>query len=167
MANLQTVRLKPNPSGKDRTRRGGATATQLGGEWADIQNVCDKPVKLEGVALFHVAYSADGRTRQWEKIMDFKGILQPGQLMRIHAGSGGESVLLPVDKAGANIHLFTGGNYVWNNDKADCAGLFMNGQSEPFDKAYYATNPPEGVILKRVGDKLVPAAATAMASSYR
>ncbi len=165
MTNLKTVRLKPNPSGKDRTRRGGATATQLGGEWADIQNVCDKPVKLDGVALYHVAYSADGHTSRWEKVMGFKGNLQPGYVMRIHAGSGGESALLPGDKAGANIHLFTSGNYVWNNDKADCAGLFMDGQSEPFDKACYAANPPEGVILKRVGDNLVPATATAMASS--
>lgn len=165
MSNLQTVRLKPNPSGKDRTRRGGATATQLGGEWADIRNVCDKPVKMDGVGLYHIAYSADGRTSQWEKIMSFQGTLQPAQVIRVHAGAGPESVLLPVDKNGADIHLFTGGNYVWNNDKSDCAALFMDRQSNPFDKACYAASPPEGVVLKRVGDSLVASAATSMAGS--
>lgn len=167
MSNLKTVRLKPNPSGKDRTRRGGANATQLGGEWADIQNVGDKPVKLDGVGLYHVAYSADGRTSRWEEVMKFKGILQPKACIRVHAGSGPESVLLAVDKSGADFHLFSGGNYVWNNDKADCAGLFMGGEATPFDKACYAANPPEGVILNRVGDALTASATTAMAGSRR
>lgn len=167
MSNLKTVRLKPNPSGKDRTRRGGATATQLGGEWADIQNVCDKPVNLDNVVLQHVAYSADGRSSWWAKIMAFKGTLQPGHVIRVHAGSGPESVLLPDDKNGANFHMFTGGNYVWNNDKSDCAGLFVDGQSQPFDKACYSAIPPEGVILKRVGDTLVASAVPAMAGSRR
>ena len=89
MANLQTVRLKPNPSGKDRTRRGGATATQLGSEWADIKNVCVQAVKLDGVGLYHIAYSADGRTSRWEKIMGFKGILQPSAAATQKGGVGG------------------------------------------------------------------------------
>ena len=167
MANVQTVRLKPNPSGKDRTRRGGATATQLGGEWADIQNVSAKPVNMDNVTLEHVAYNADGRASRWEQVMSFKGILRPKQVVRIHAGSGPESVLLPVDKNGADIHLFTGGNYVWNNDKSDCASLFASGQPQPFDKACYAANPPEGVVLKRGGDSLVSVTSTTTASARR
>lgn len=167
MGNIQIVRLKPNPSGKDRTRPGVATATQLGGEWADIQSVSDKPVNMDNVILKHVAYSADGRTTRWEQVMSFKGVLRPKQVVRVHAGSGPETALLPEDKNGADIHLFTGGYYTWNNDHTDCAGLFVIGQSQPFEKACYAANPPEGAVLKRVGDTLVPSTTTAMAGSRR
>lgn len=165
MADLQTVRLKPNPSGKDRTRWGGASATQLGGEWADIENKGSHGYDLQGVGLYHVAYKSDGSS-QWDLVMSFKGTLRPGQVMRIHAGAGPESVLLPEDKNGAEIHLFTGGNYVWNNDKADCAGLFKD-STKQIDKACYGANPPEGVILKRVVDSLIPSTTTAMAGSRR
>ena len=167
MSTLQTVRLKPNPSGKDRTSHGGATATQLGAEWADIENVCSQPIELTGVSLHHVAYSADGRTSRWEQVMGFKGTLQPGKVIRVHAGHGPESVLRDEDKAGADFHLFTGGNYVWNNDRGDCAGLFVQGQSNPFDKACYQQKPPEGTVLKRVGDGLVASAASAFAGIRR
>lgn len=164
MSNLQTVRLKPNPTGKDRTRY-GASAKQLGAEWADIQNVSSQAIDLTGVSVKHVAYSADGRTTRWEQVDSFKGTLQPGKTMRIHAGSGPVSVLNPDDLSGADFHFFTGGNYVWNNDKADCVGLFLNNQGTPFDKACYATNPPEGAILKRVGDAFV--SSTAATTSAR
>lgn len=163
MSNLKTIRLKPNPAGKDRTRWSEASATQLGGEWADIENVGTQAVDLQGVALYHIAYRRDGSS-YWGQVMSFKGTLQPGKVMRVHAGSGPESVLRPEDKSGADFHLFTGGNYVWNNDKGDCAGLFKNSSTQ-LDKACYAPNPPEGVVLKRVGDSLVPA--TAMAGARR
>ena len=167
MSKLQTVRLKPNPSGKDRTRHGGTTATQLGGEWVDIQNVGTQAVSLDSVILHHVAYSADGRTCRWERVMTFKGVLQSGKVFRLHSGSGPESVLRQEDILGADFHLFTGGNYIWNNDRGDCSALFIDGQSSPFDKACYATSPPEGVVLKRVGDTLVSATSTALAGSRR
>ena len=165
MSTLQTVRLKPNPAGKDRTRWGGASAAQLGGEWADIENRGSHGADLQGVGLFHVAYKADGSS-QWELVMSFKGVLQPGQVMRIHAGAGPESALRAEDKAGAHIHLFTGGNYVWNNDKGDCAGLFLNSATQ-LDKACYAANPPEGVVLNRVGDSLIAATQAAMSGTRR
>lgn len=165
MKTLKTVRLKPNPTGKDRTRYGGASAAQLGGEWADIQNVGSQTVDLTGVSLHHIAYSANGTSR-WEQVMSFNGSLGAGKVMRVHAGSGPESALRQEDLAGADYHLFSHGNYVWNNDKADCAGLF-DGGSNPFDKACYAANPPEGMVLQRVGDSLVPSATTAFAGSRR
>jgi hypothetical protein len=72
-------------------------------------------------------------------------------------------VLQAEDLQGAEHHVFTGKDqYVWNNAEGDCSGLFESGQSSPFDRACYDPHPPEGVILQRVGDKLVAlAAATA------
>jgi len=162
-ANLQTVRLKPNPSGKDRTRYGGASATQLGAEWADLANVSDKRVDVAGVGLWHIAYDANGNGH-WEKVTSFsKGIIQPGQIIRVHAGHGPVSALRPEDKEGADFHIFTDRDaYVWNNqDYGDCAGLFMEGDANPFDKACYDRDPPEGMVLDRVGDRLVAHAAVA------
>lgn len=163
MANVETFRLKPNPSGKDRTRWSGASATQLGGEWADIKCVGTQAVNLNGLALYHIAYRVDGSS-YWENVMAFSGTLPAGQVMRVHAGSGPESVLLPVDKAGADIHLFTRGNYVWNNDRGDCAGLLLD-NGNLIDKACYDSKPPEGVVLERVGDRLLPL--TTGARGYR
>jgi hypothetical protein len=85
MSNLKTVRLKPNPAGKDRTRWGVASATQLGGEWADIENVGSLALDMHGVGLYHVAYKADGGSH-WDLVMSFKGTLQPGKVIRVHAG---------------------------------------------------------------------------------
>ena len=169
MKSLKSVRLKPNPSGKDRTRRGGATATQLGGECVDIQNTGSTPVDLTGVSLYHIAYSGTTDNGTWEKVMGFKGSLPAGQIIRVHAGSGPVTALHAIDQQGANVHLFTGRDqYVWNNDRGDCSALWQDGETTHFDKACYAPNPPDGVILVREGDRLVvPSAALAGAGSYR
>ena len=168
MKTLKTIRLKPNPSGKDRTRHGGATATQLGAEWVDIENMGHAAVDVGDVELYHVAYSRTHPNGQWERVTPFSGSLPAGKVMRVHSGSGPVSALRSEDLNGADYHLFTNrDNYVWNNAEGDCSGLFLKGQSEPFDKACYAKNPPEGVVLKRVNDALVPAASAALAGSYR
>jgi hypothetical protein len=156
MKSLQAVRLKPNPAGKDRTRRGGAATAQLGGEWVDIQNTRSAPVDLSGVTLYHIAYSGAQDAGTWEAVMNFKGTLGVGEVVRVHAGQGPVTALHDVDQQGSNYHLFTGRDqYVWNNDRGDCAALFQAGQSNPFDKACYDPNPPEGVILMRVANRLV------------
>lgn len=164
MRTLRTVRLKPNPPGKDRTRY-GASAVQLGAEWVDIQNVGRSPVDLAGVRLCHVAYSRSERTGRWEEVITFKGTLPASQVMRVHSGSGPLNQLRQEDVQGADHHLFTGKNYVWNNAEGDCSGLFEAGQSSPFDRACYDPNPPDGAVLVRVGDKLV--AAATVTSGYR
>lgn len=153
MSSFKTVRLKPNPPGKDRTRS-GTSQTQLGAEWVDLQNVSSSSIKLDGVELYHIAYAPDGSGR-WDKIMGFQGVLQANQIIRVHSGSGPESALRQEDLAGAQIHLFSGRNYVWNNDRGDCSALWQSGESAPFDKACYDPNPPEGVVLVRLNDKLV------------
>lgn len=154
MRTLKTVRLKPNPPGKDRSRH-GASATQLGAEWVDIQNVGHSPVDLAGVQLFHIAYSRGDRTGRWEEVMTFRGTLSAGETMRVHSGSGPSNQLRQEDVQGADHHLFTGKHYIWNNAEGDCSGLFETGQSSPFDRACYDPDPPDGVVLQRVGDKLV------------
>jgi|SRR5688572_885892 len=169
MQSLQTVRLKPNPSGKDRTRRGGGTAAQFGGEWVDIQNAGNTAVDLTGVKLYHIAYSGATDKGQWEQVMSFKGSLAAGQVIRVHAGGGPASALHAIDQHGANFHLFTCRDaYVWNNERGDCSTLWQAGANAPFDKACYDANPPEGVILVRSGDKLVvPPGSLATAGSRR
>jgi hypothetical protein len=168
MKSLKTVQLKPNPFGKDRTRRGGATTAQLGGEWVDLQNTGSKAVDLTGVKLYHIAYSGATDNGRWEEVMSFKGSLGIGEVIRVHAGSGPVSALHEIDQMGANFHLFTGRDaYVWNNDRRDCSALWQSGENEPFDRACYDANPPEGVILVRVGDKLVVSAASMAAAGRR
>lgn len=158
---IKTVRLKPNPTGKDRTRDGRASATQLGAEWVDIQNTGAVPLDITGMRLCHVAYSQDGRSKRWADITTFTGTLGAGKVLRVHSGGGPENILRPEDLNGADHHLFTGRNYVWNNDKDDCSGLFAAGNTEPFDVACYDAFPPEGVVLVRMGNKLVPAGVVA------
>lgn len=169
MKTMKSVRIKPNPAGKDRNRRGGATAAQLGAEWVDLKNEGTTAVTLNGLSLYHVAYSGATDKGTWEKIMGFTGSLGAGKVMRVHSGSGPESALNEADKQGADVHLFTKrDNYVWNNDRGDCSALQKDGESDKFDKCWYDSKPPEGVILVRVNDKfIVPASSMATAGSRR
>jgi hypothetical protein len=109
---------------------------------------------MNGVSLYHIAYTGPKKDKPvWEKIMGFTGTLKVGEVMRVHAGSGPESQLKPADRAGANVHLFTGRNYTFNNDKSDRSALWLVGQDKPFDQPWYAATPPEGKVLQRVGDQ--------------
>jgi hypothetical protein len=154
---LRITQLKPNPLGKDRTRHGGATATQLGAEWVDFRNSGTFAVNLSGVALYHVAYSSGEPRGHWEQITIFQGVLPVGEVVRVHSGQVRPlNVLNPEDVSGAHHHLFTGRDaYVWNNREGDTAALWES--NAVIDKASYAPNPPEGVVLVRSGDYLVPA----------
>lgn len=59
------------------------------------------------------------------------------------------------DRIGADHHFFTGGNYIWNNDKSDTARLRNEVTLVEVDKASYIAYPTEGKILKRYGDQLI------------
>jgi len=156
MSVMKTVRLKPNPAGKDRSRYGAAPAAQLAAEWADIQNTGQAPVDVTGIKLYHVAYSGTTDNGTWQEVTGFtRGILRAGEVVRVHSGSGPESVLRTEDRVGADHHIFTGKDrYVWNNDRGDCAAIGSTDRNLT-DKAWYDQNPPERAILERVGDKLV------------
>ena len=168
MKTMKSVRIKPNPAGKDRTRR-GATAAQLGGEWVDLKNEGTLAVILNGLSLYHVAYSGAADNGTWENVVSFTGQLEAGKVMRVHSGSGPQSILNAADLQGADVHVFTNrDNYVWNNDRGDCSALQKDSETEKFDKVWYDTKPLEGVILVRSGDKfVVPTVSMATAGGRR
>lgn len=158
MATLQVIRLKPNPIGKDRDRT-GAAAAQLGAEWLDIRNTGQRPVALAGVEAYHLAYGPGSPHGRWERVAALAGWLDPGRVLRIHAGRFRDlTVLRPEDRGGADLHTFTGEDaYVWNNREGDTALLWLPAASSEIDRAAYDPNPIEGAALVRVGAKLAPA----------
>jgi len=157
MKTLRVTQLKPNPAGKDRMPDGRATPAQLGGEWVDFRNNGQYAVDMAGVGLYNLAYDRAGNP-SWALVTKFKGSLGAGETVRVHSGRIRDvSVLYQEDVRGADHHVFSGEDrYVWNNDKADTARLSDN--DGKIDVAGYDPYPPEGVILVRVGDKLLAAA---------
>ena len=155
---LKITQAKPNPSGKDRYQHSNnIPISQLVAEWVDFQNVGTEAYPLEGIKLQHIAYNFQSPNGYWDDVMSFSGTLLVGEIVRIH--SGGEiDNLTSIDRNGANHHLFTGRNmYSWNNDRQDSPRIILvqNGNILEIDRADYSANPPEGKILKRIGDKLV------------
>ena len=153
---LQIVRIKPNPAGKDRNRYGQTPAAQLAGEWVDFTNNGTAPFDLSNVELWHRAYH-HGQSPTWDKVMSFTGNLQPGRTVRVHSGSGPDSVIRDEDRPGADFHLFSDKDYVWNNKEGDTPALYNPVTKVTLDSASYDPNPAEGEVLIRSGDKLVPA----------
>lgn len=149
---LQITKIKPNPAGKDKMG-GFIPQQQLAGEWVDFKNIYGTPVDLKNTELYHWAYGSP--KGEWELVSDFTGVLQPGEVVRVH--SGGEiplTSLRPEDYQGADHHVFSGKNYIWNNDKRDYPRLWNSSTKKWLDETYYEAYPPEGKILVRRGDKL-------------
>jgi hypothetical protein len=169
MKTLRVIQLKPNPIGKDRAQFGTPPPAQLGAEWVDFKNTGTVAVDLQTVRLYHVAYAPGEPNGHWEEIMGFQGSLPSGKVIRVHSGQKRDiSVLRQEDLVGADYHLFTGkDSYVWNNGRGDIAALGDGSVSNLIDRASYDANPPEGVVLVRVGEKLVPAVAPARAFNFR
>jgi hypothetical protein len=153
---LTLIRIKPNPTGKDRPRSGAPSPAQLAAEWLDFRNDHSRDVSLNGVSLWHLTYAA-GRAPAWAKIMTFSGTLPTGKMVRVHSGQKREPpVVRPEDLAGADYHLFTGKDeYVWNNRQGDTPLLYVEATKTTIDKASYDPNPPEGVVVVRAGEKFV------------
>lgn len=152
---LQIARIKPNPSGKDRLG-GWASASQLAAEWVDVTNTSAGAVTLNGIGLYHRAFS--GGSSRWEHLVDLSGVLPAGKTLRVHSGRGGIAVVHVDDLMGADYHQFIGEDrYVWNNREGDTPLLWNDARKAEVDHASYDPNPPEGAILIRVGDRLVPA----------
>lgn len=157
MTRLTITQAKPNPSGKDRLSN-YVPSSQLAGEWVDFRNTGDELYSLNNIELQHMAYTTSYPNGVWDKVMGFSGNLGIGRIVRVH--SGGEiplESLSPEDFIGADYHLFTGNNFVWNNNRSDTPRLVLkqNGQTFEIDKASYSAYPPEGRILKRAGNNLL------------
>lgn len=156
MKAIMISQAKPNPVGKDRLGS-YVPSSQLAGEWVDVKNIGDEAYSLGNLDLQHVAYNSLYPNGIWEKVTDFTGNLLARQIARVH--SGGKillSQLNQIDRDGADYHVFTGKNYVWNNDKSDTPRIVIKNTSTVIDKATYSAYPTEGKILKRVmGDRLI------------
>jgi hypothetical protein len=151
---LTITKAKPNPSGKDRIGRTLTPPAQLAGEWVDIKNTGTTAISFANLALYHIAYT--GFTSQWELVTDFTGELPAGQTVRIHSGHQiALTQMHPVDVAGADYHVFSDKDYVWNNDRIDKPSILNKATNTWLDQAEYSANPGEGRILTRVGTSLV------------
>lgn len=154
MKAIQTSRLKPNPTGKDRSKA-GISETQLAAEWVDLKNIGRLNIDMTGISLFHKAFKRDG-TWEWELVRKLSGILPPDKVLRIHSGKGPYSVVRDEDKVGSDYYFFTDvSRYIWNNDYGDSSLLWEPASKTTIDDAEYDPYPPEGVILQRAGNKLV------------
>jgi hypothetical protein len=157
MQSLRITQAKPNPTGKDRARS-YVPNSQLNGEWVDLHNDGTEGFPLERIELNDVAFQPGCKDPKWRGYQTFTGTLAVGKVLRVHAGHKPEppEFLAPIDATGADFHIFTGTNYVFNNDCGDTIGLWDRTAKTFEDKASYDPKPPEGRILKRMGDKLVP-----------
>ena len=162
MKTLHIVRAKPNPAGKDHPPHGGPSPTQLAAEWVDFKNTGPSGVDLATSELFHLAFSADGKST-WARVTGFTGNVPAGQVVRVHSGEVRSiNVIAIADQVGADHHVFTGvDRFVWNNAQGDRPSLWDSALKEWIDQTSYDPYPQDGAVLTRVGSKLVPAGATA------
>jgi hypothetical protein len=161
---IRVVQLKPNPAGKDSL--GLAFAAQLAAEWVDVRNDAKTAFDVSRLSMFHRAYAGASSNWQWGSVIasgaEFTGFLQPGQVLRIHSGRVRElGVIRAEDRVGADLHGFTGRDaYIWNNSQGDMAAIWNAIAKVFIDQAEYLPYPPEGTVLVRSGDLLVPGAST-------
>ncbi len=164
MPNLTVTRAKPNPAGRDRAN-GRPIVSQLLGEWVDLTNTASTAINLGGAGLTHRTYDAQGRlepnsTIYWQGSAAI--VLQPGQVLRVHTGRESDrGVMNYEDSVGAHYHAFAeSNNFVLNNAQGDEPSIWAkdsNGRwSIRIDGAWYSPHPPEGAVLRRSGDNLVP-----------
>ncbi len=149
MKSLKISKAKPNPLGKD-WYEVDIPAAQLAAEWVEFKNEGNESFNLSNIGLYHKT-----RSGEFKLVYLFNRVLGVGLTIRVHSGGGPESVLRPIDKEGAEINVFTGNTYVWNNDIGDEPGLWNRSNSVWVDSTYYDPYPPEGAILFRLGGKLV------------
>lgn len=152
---LLIIKAKPNPAGKDRIGTTFTPAAQLAGEWVDFKNMGYRAIDLAGVEMYHWAYLTP-TTGEWKLVTNFHGVLQPGQVIRVHSGNPIPLYQMhSVDQVGANFHLFSGKNYIWNNSKKDFPRLWYKPTSQWLDQTEYSAYPGEGRILNRVNSQLI------------
>ncbi len=156
---LKIIQAKPNPLGKDKFGKNIIPNQQLAGEWIDIKNEGNDGIHLNGLEVYHLAYKPEGE--ELERVIQFDfgniDVLPSKQVLRLHSGGFiPENQLLEIDRIGADHHVFTGKNYIWNNDKIDKPRIWNPRLEKWIDQTWYDSYPPDGVILERNNGKLVP-----------
>jgi len=161
---LQIYRTKPNPIGKDKSRGGIPKPEQLLGEWVDIRNIGTQPVRFSSMRLSHATYGRrceeTGTETYWNP--DGTQALEPGREIRVYTGKSADQSLMRSEDQAPDWKSFAGrSNFVLNNDCGDVLKISWtdNGGNRGSDTASYRANPPEGVVLTRVGYMLVPSLA--------
>lgn len=155
MASLLITKAKPNPAGKDRIGRTLTPQTQLAAEWVDFQNISGTSIRLDGTALYHVAYIS-GTKWEWRLVTNLYGVLKVGEIVRVHSGTPIHLwQMRQEDQIGAHYHIFSNQNYIWNNDKPDFPSLWYTPTKQWIDQTSYDAFPIEGKILQRVNAKLI------------
>jgi len=143
MPQLTITRALPNPNGKDRTPGYQVTTQQLNGEWVEFANTAGQSLNLQGLTLYHYTFDRVCSKTGEDSLTSFTGTLNPGQSIRVHAGSGNGYW------EGVVFHFFLGkGNFIWNNRCGDT--VVLRAGNDLVDWATYDRNPAEGGVLLRV-----------------
>lgn len=162
---LFIFRAKPNPAGKDLTAWGSPKAEQLLAEWVDLKNISESTIRLSEIGLCHTEFSQDcvphdRPTVYWNGRAGEE--LQPGEIVRVHTGKSRDAYCMrDEDQQGVHHHAFAeSGSFVLNNKCGDILSVWRKDSdgkwSEKLDGASYDPNPPDGEVLERSGNKLVP-----------
>jgi hypothetical protein len=162
---LQIVQAKPNPTGKipDKEQNGdGAVKPEwLFGEWVDVKNIGNDPIRFSTMQIRHALFDEDCHTTGETELYwtgDNSNLLKPGQVLRIHAGRREDAYQMsPEDQTGADWHGYSeADNFILNNVCGDKVILTWRDATDQVcqDWACYAPHPPEGLLLKRSGNLL-------------
>lgn len=157
---VKLLRAKPNPVGKDKIL-GIPKAEQLLGEWIDIKNTGTEAIKLSDIFLSHTKFNNKcemiGTDCFWIGRNNF---LHPERIIRVHTGNiSDEHLMRQEDKINGGWCSFANrDNFVLNNRCGDILTLtWRDFNSFPqAETVSFEANQPEGAILVRVGNNLVP-----------
>jgi len=141
MSDLILTRIQPNPPGRDASRYGAISASQLNNEWVEFAVRANRT--MTGDELCHRTFTSNGCVPTGlEQLLKFSaGNLAAGTLVQVHTGSGQNHW------AGGTYHMFLGrGWFVWNNSCGDRAELKYD--STILDWAEYNPAPREGVLIR-------------------
>lgn len=158
---IQIIRAKPNPTGKD-TNHHRPIASQLLGEWVDLKNIGDAAVAASVLNLADSTFGPGCVIKEKAQIY-WNGssiTLKPGETVRVHTGRSADSwQMAQVDRDGVNHHAYAeSGSFVLNNDCGDNVSVWWKDQDGKWyceDAASYRPKPTEGKILQRVGAELI------------
>jgi len=116
--------------------------------------------------LYDVTF--DSRCQPINKLQNYwsggsDSLLKVGQVIRVHTGRmSDESLMDPADRQGADWHGYAGkDNFVLNNRCGDTVTVSWQDAygKTVSDSASYKPNVPEGAVLRRIGNELVPVGA--------